>query len=148
VLHGDLNDSLSPISRRVYFRPVMYAPPIGDEIFDADKLVVDVIVEAVMRMRANGGAQVILVNLSLGDRTKPFSGKISTWARALDFLAFTYGILFLVSAGNVSDGIVLSDFQNGSAFMGADPIDRANAVFRGLDALKAQIGAFSLPAIA
>ena len=63
----------------------MYAPPIGDEIFDSDQLVIDVIVEAVMRMRANGGAQVIVVNLSLGDRTKPFSGKISTWARALDY---------------------------------------------------------------
>jgi hypothetical protein len=33
VLHGDLNDPPSSISRRVYFRPVMYAPPLGDEIF-------------------------------------------------------------------------------------------------------------------
>jgi hypothetical protein len=127
VLHGDLNELPS----------VMYAPPIGDEIFDADKLVVDVIVEAVMRVRANGGGQVIVVNLSLGDRTKPFSGKISTWARALDFLAFSYGILFLVSAGNISDGIEVNDFQDGAAFLRASPIERANAVFRGLDALKA-----------
>ena len=70
----------------------MYAPAFGEEVFDNDKLVVDVIVEAVMRMRANGGPHVIVVNLSLGDRTKPFSGKISTWC-ASDYLAFTYGIL-------------------------------------------------------
>lgn len=85
----------------------MYAPTLGDEIFDNDRLVVDVIVEAVMQMRANGGPNVIVVSLLLGDRTKPFAGKISTWGRALDYLAFTYSILFLVSAGNVNDGIPL-----------------------------------------
>lgn len=137
TLHGDLNEAASAISRRVYFRPVMHAPSLGSEIFDADKLVVDIIVEAIVRMRANGGAQVILVNLSLGDRTKPFSGKISTWGRALDYLAFTYGILFLVSAGNISDGITLHDLPNAAAVMAAAPIDRAKAVFRGLDAIKA-----------
>jgi Subtilase family len=136
VLHGDLNDSLSAISRRVYFRPVMYAPALGDEIFDNDRLVIDVIFEAVMRMRANGGQQVILVNLSLGDRTKPFSGKISTWARALDYLAFAYGILFLVSAGNVGDGIALIDFPDIPSFEGANLADRARAAFKGVDAVK------------
>ena len=53
----------------------MYAPALGDEIFDNDKLVIDVIFESVMRMRANGGQQVILVNLSLGDQTKSRSRK-------------------------------------------------------------------------
>jgi hypothetical protein len=138
VLHGDLNDPPTPISRRVYFRPVMYAPPIGDEIFDNDRLVVDVIVEAVMRMRANGGPHVIIVNLSLGDRTKPFSGKISTWARALDYLAFIYGILFLVSAGNISDGILMQGFPDGAAFESAAQADRAKGALSGLDALKAE----------
>jgi hypothetical protein len=31
VLHGDLNDPPSPINRRVYLQPVMYAPVFGDE---------------------------------------------------------------------------------------------------------------------
>lgn len=137
VLHGDLNDPASPISRRVYFHPVMYAPPSGAELFDSDRLVVDVIVEAVMCMRANGGPQVIVVNLSLGDMNKPFSGKVSTWARALDYLAFTYGILFLASAGNAGDGVTLADYADAAAFQAADPSDRTRAVFRGLDALKA-----------
>ena len=60
VLHGDLNDAPTPLTRRVYFRPVMYSPAFGDEIFDNNKLVIDVIVGAVMRMRANGGPQVVL----------------------------------------------------------------------------------------
>lgn len=136
VLHGDLNDTPSAIGRRVYFRPVMYAPALGDEIFDNDKLVIDVIFESVMRMRANGGPQVILVNLSLGDRTKPFSGKISTWARALDYLAFAYGILFLVSAGNVGDGVALINFPDTPSFEGANLADRSIAAFKGVDAVK------------
>lgn len=137
ALHGDLNDPPSPISRKVYFRPVMYAPESGDEIFDNDQLVIDVIVEAIMRMRAGGGQRVFIVNLSLGDRYKPFSGKISTWARALDYLAFTYGILFLISAGNIADGLTLADFQNRADFEGAAAIDRAKAIFKGLDTVKA-----------
>ena len=137
VLHGDLNEPPTPISRRVYFRPVMYAPAFGEEIFDNDRLVVDAIVEAVMRMRANDGRNVIVVNLSLGDRTKPFAGKISTWARALDYLAFTNGILFLVSAGNVEDGIPMQEFANGAGFEAAPPAARSKGAFRGLDALKA-----------
>lgn len=137
ALHGDLNDPPTPISRRVYFRPVMYAPALGDEIFDNEKLVVDVIVESVMRMRANGGPNVIVVNLSLGDRTKPFAGKVSTWARALDYLSFTYGILFLVSAGNVNDGVSMQEFPNAAAFEAASIEDRSQAAFRGIDAMKA-----------
>lgn len=137
VLHGDLNDPSSPISRQVYFRPVMYAPAFGEELFDDHRLVIDVIVEAVVRMRTEGGTQVIVVNLSLGDSTKPFSGKISTWGRALDYLAFTYGILFLVSAGNVTDGIPIRDFPDIAAFEAAEPLQRTTAVFAGLEAVKA-----------
>jgi hypothetical protein len=137
VLHGDLNDAPSTISRRVYFRPVMYAPAFGDETFDSNRLVIDVIVRAIIRMRANGGTQVVLVNLSLGDRTKPFSGKISTWGRALDYLAFAYGILFLVSAGNIGDGIALNDFADITSFEGANLLDRAKSTLKGVDAAKA-----------
>lgn len=142
VVHGDLNEDQTPISRKIYFRPVMYAPPIinsdmkPDEIFDPDKLIIDVVVEAVLRMRANGGAHVIVVNLSLGDRTRPFSGKLSTWGRALDYLAYTYGILFLVSAGNDPDDIVIGDLANEAAFNALNIQERAKAIFKGLDAHK------------
>ncbi|MBB6249527.1 S8 family peptidase [Nitrospirillum iridis] len=138
AVHGDLNSPSSPISRRVYFYPVMYAPAFGDEIFDNDRLIIDVIVEAVLRMRSNVGAQVVVVNLSLGDKTKPFSGKISTWARAIDYLAFRYGILFLVSAGNAGDSLTIVDYADQSAFHEANSFERAGAVFRALNAVKAE----------
>ncbi len=137
VLHGDLNNPPSPLSRRIYFRPVMYAPAFGAERFDEDKLVIDVIFEAVMRMRSSDGAQVIIVNLSLGDTTKPFSGKISTWARALDYLAYTFGILFIVSAGNAAQAVVLGNFPDEPSFNAAPPATRAEATLAGIDAVKA-----------
>lgn len=137
AVHGDLNDSPSPISRRVYFRPVMYAPAFGDELFDDDLLVIDVVVEAVMRMRAGGGSQVFIVNLSLGDRTRPFAGKISTWGRALDYLSYTYGILFLVSAGNIGDPIAMGGYPDEVSFHAAAPLDRNQAILRALDGIKA-----------
>lgn len=137
AVHGDLNDPPSPISRRIYFRPVMYAPAFGDELFDDDRLVIDVIVEAVMRMRAGGGSQVFIVNLSLGDRTRPFAGKISTWGRALDHLSYSYGILFLVSAGNIGEPITVAGYADEAAFHAAPPVDRNRAVLRALDGLKA-----------
>ena len=137
VLHGDLNDLPTPISRVVYFRPLMYAPQFGSERFDDDRLIIDVLVEAIIRMREGGGPNVVIVNLSLGDRTKPFSGKISTWARALDYLAFHYGVLFLVSAGNCSDDMPLLDFVSSVEFEAASAENRAKAIFRGVDALKA-----------
>jgi hypothetical protein len=137
VVHGDLNEPASPIARRVYFRPIMYAPAFGDELFKDDRLVIDVIVEAVMRMRQAGGEQVFIVNLSLGDRTRPFSGKISTWGRALDYLAYRYGILFLVSAGNVVAPVTVGDFADQAAFHAAAATARNQAVFRALDGAKA-----------
>jgi hypothetical protein len=137
VLHGDLNDPPTPISRRVYFRPLMYAPQRGPEIFDNDRLVIDAVVEAAIRMRENGGPTVVVVNLSLGDSTKPFSGKISTWGRALDYLAFNCGFLFLVSAGNCADGTPIPDFATTVEFEAASHEDRVSAIFQSIDAHKA-----------
>lgn len=137
VVHGDLNEGPSPIGRRVYFRPVMYAPGFGNEQFQSDRLVIDVIVEAVMRIRAAGDNEIIVINLSVGDANKPFAGKISTWGRALDYLSYTYGVLFLVSAGNCGDGVPITHYTTNADFEAAPVVDRSKATFRGLDAMKA-----------
>lgn len=136
AVHGDLNDPPSPISRRIYFRPIMYAPAFGNEIFADDRLVIDTVVEAIMRMRAAGGSEVFIVNLSLGDTTRPFAGKISTWGKALDYLSYRYGILFLVSAGNVGGTLALKGFADRDAFHAAERDARNAAMLRALDELK------------
>ena len=105
VIHGDLNgQAASSLDRRVYFVNVMYASglPGQDEQFP-NRLPADLFHEAIVRLKEGPDASapgVIIVNASLGDRNKPFAGHVSGWARVLDYLAFRYGILFVVSAGN------------------------------------------------
>ena len=107
ILHGDRNLGEPPMARRLYVRPVLYAPGEGaPERTQPDRLLIDTIYRAVLRMKAGDpegaatGPDVFLVNLSLGDENRPFTGPMSPWGRLLDYLADRFGILFLVSAGN------------------------------------------------
>lgn len=141
VIHGDLNLPPNTIDRKIYFRPVMFAdnsPNGGFEVFKEDRLVIDVIFEAVVRMRnSDQGRDVFAVNVSLGDPNKMFSGIPSSWARALDYLAQRYGILFVVSAGNCSDSIALKQCASYDAFKGLAEDDIAKQVLDGFHDLKA-----------
>ncbi len=116
VLHGDLAKRERPLGRRVAFLPIMYSavddPRFVDEAPPADQLIVDVLVRAIRRLKVGEAAApavgpgVLIVNLSLGDAKRPFVNRISAFARALDWLAATHGILFLVSAGNHNSMVV------------------------------------------
>ncbi len=139
ILHGDRNLGEPPISRRLHLRPVMYAPGNGnDEAPRRDRLLVDVIYHAIRRMKegdSEGGAtapEVFLVNLSLGDPRRPFSGPMGPWAKLLDHLAEHYGILFLVSAGNVKSRLPVSAFSDWTSFENAAPEERERAVLQAL----------------
>ena len=79
ILHGDRNVANEVLSRRLYVRPVLYAP--GNRLREEprrDRLLIDVIYRAVRRIKEGdeeGGAaapDVFLVNLSLGDERRPF----------------------------------------------------------------------------
>ena len=72
---------------------------------------VDLIHRAVRRLfEGDGGeapaaAHVSIVNLSIGIRDRPFDQALSPLARLLDWLAWRYKVLFVVSAGNY-DGVI------------------------------------------
>ncbi len=137
ALHGDLKGPLRPVRRPIYFRPVMYAPNWGNECFDEDRLVVDVICEAVETMHQNGGAEVVAINLSLGNIYRPFSGRVSTWARALDYLSFRYGVLFLVSAGNDTRPIEISGVNSNQEFNELSDEEKSNCIASAFNDVKA-----------
>lgn len=145
ILHGDRNLEELPVSRRLYLYPVLYAPGNGrDEEPRRDRLLLDVIYRAVRRMKEgdNEGEatapEVVLVNLSLGDSRRPFSGPMSPWARLLDHLADHYRILFLVSAGNVRLPLPVREFPNWTSFEDAEPEERERAVLQALADHRAQ----------
>ena len=144
ILHGDKNVANEALSRRLYLRPVMYAPGNGArEEPRRDRLLIDVIYRAVRRIKEGDeegeatAPEVFLVNLSLGDARRSFGGPISPWARLLDYLADRYGILFLVSAGNVTEPLRVDGFAGWIEFEDADPELRELAVLMALSNQKA-----------
>lgn len=118
IVHGDASNRLNePLQRRVYCAPVMQPDPhsrdrdehMPDEVFFEDRIHL-----AVRRMFEGAGevpAQaptVKVINLSIGDRERPFIHTPSPWARLLDWLSWKYRVLFCVSAGNFPDQITMS----------------------------------------
>ena len=152
VIHGDRNLQETPLPRPIYVRPVLYAPGDGsDEVPQPDRLLVDTIYRAVLRMREGEGdvppqaPEVFIVNLSLGDPRRPFAGpafsrvgSISPWGRLLDHLAARFGLLFIVSAGNVNANLPVPAFQGITDFEAASDIDRQRAVLEALGGQRSQ----------
>ena len=145
ILHGDRNLREPALRRLLYVRPVLYAPGGGeDERPQRDELLIDTIYRAVVRMKVGEAGQdpkapgVFLVNLSLGDRDRPFTGRISPWARLLDFLAERYGILFLVSAGNVPEPLPLPALDGPGDWNQAAAKNRERAILAALGEQRSQ----------
>ncbi len=59
ILHGDRNLGEEPLSRPIYLRPVLYAPGGGgNERHVRDRLLLDLIYRAVLRMKVGDAAEV------------------------------------------------------------------------------------------
>lgn len=138
ILYGDRNKLDEPVlSRRIHVVPVMEAGD-GGETFPRDRLAVDVIYNAVRTIRERGDApEVIIVNLSLGNARLRFHGIPSPWARLLDQLAWRYGLLFVVSAGNIKDKLIIPGYRSQGDLTNATAEERSKAVIAAVDAVKA-----------
>jgi Subtilase family len=144
IVHGDRNRKESPILRKIHVVPVVSARNAGaDEEFPGDRLIVDMIYTAVRGMREGNDAAapgVLIVNLSLGNPRQAFHGRLSAWAKLLDRLAYHYGILFVISAGN-ADRFAVPGFATRMAFEDAEMKEgdtvnpRSTAVLGGLAAV-------------
>lgn len=110
VCHGDLSRPSGPLATPIYVRPVL-VPDLGDatntrECFPERQLPIDLVHRAVHRIVVGDGGSgpaapsVKIINLSLGDSSRPFVRHMSPWARLLDWLAYEHNLLFIVSAGN------------------------------------------------
>jgi len=110
IVHGDLSAGEAPLAKPIYVRPIMKPipslnPPRREEM-PRDCLTVDLIHRAVKRLfegeegEAPVAPHVRIINLSIGDATRPFVRMMSPFARLLDWLSVKYRVLFLVSAGN------------------------------------------------
>lgn len=111
IIHGELDAVSQPLDRAIYVRPVLRPDPADGrprraERTPNDALLIDLIHRAVTRI-CEGDANeppvapsIKVINLSLGDESRVFEHGLSPWARLLDWLAFKYRVLFIVSTGN------------------------------------------------
>ena len=109
ILNGDLNKK-EFLNHRIYLRPILKPKEIGPDIYveevPNDCLIVDKIHAAIVRLfeKQNGieptAPSIRIINLSLGDPVRQLATLMSPLARLIDYMAYKYSVLFIVSAGN------------------------------------------------
>lgn len=119
AIYGDIKRNDTPISTPVYVRPVLRPKQSGPgritESVPDDSMFIDVLHRAVRRMMKGDGQESAtapntkVINLSIGDPVRQLASIMSPTARLLDFLAYKYKILFIISAGNHPEIINLVD---------------------------------------
>lgn len=113
IVYGDLSTAGKPLDRPLYVRPIMrphkFVP--GHEQVIPDRLLTDLLHRAIRRIVESDGDReaaapsVRIVNLSIGAEARALVRRMSPVGRLLDWLAHSYNLLFIVSAGNHSDPI-------------------------------------------
>ena len=125
IIHGDLSVGGAPLSSPLLVRPIMHPDPTSlgrEESMPTDMLAVDLVHRAVREIVdaevRNGpvAPSVRLINLSVCIPNRPLEQVMSPMARLLDWLSWTFNILFVVSAGNHPDPIIVDvprdEFRN------------------------------------
>ncbi|MBI5416553.1 S8 family peptidase [Candidatus Poribacteria bacterium] len=120
ICHSELDAREEPLSRPVYFRPIMKPNPEDPrrtENIPKDIFWEDLIERSVHRIFEGDGKEeavaptVKIINLSICDPSRIFFNQLSSCARLLDWLSEKYQVLFCVSAGNINDDIDLKKNQ-------------------------------------
>lgn len=123
IVNGDLTDGGSKLATPLYVRPIMKPDPRtinNAETLPDNELPLDIIHRAVRRLFEGDGdllpvaPSIKVINLSIGDPNIHFSGKMSPFARLLDWLSSKYNVLFIISSGNHSKAVTVP--QSGSTF--------------------------------
>ncbi|WP_300613546.1 S8 family peptidase [Trebonia sp.] len=115
IIHGDLSARGEPLDRPLYVRPIMRPHEFasGYEQVLPNRLFTDLLHRAVKRLvEGEGGSDPIapsvrIVNLSIGAQARALVRRMSPVGRLLDWLAYSYNLLFVVSAGNHSYEITI-----------------------------------------
>ena len=141
ICHDDINAGQTPITRQLYVRPIMkprrgFAGQFVEEI-PSNEMPVDLVHRAVRRLFEGddidppAAPSVRVVNLSIGDRSRPFDRLMSPFSRLLDWLSEKYNILFIVSAGNYPGSLTLDVPRDNLPGLGtaeiAEPVIRSLA---------------------
>lgn len=134
---GDLSAGESPARRPVLVRPIL--TPAVDTQDRAEELASTELAPDLMRRvfrelfegddsTEPSGNSVVVLNLSVGDPAAPFDGVLSAWARTIDWLSATYGVVVVVAAGNYRTLPLPSGASSVTSLTGADRADAVNSI--------------------
>lgn len=108
IIHGDLNNRIPPLDSMLYVHPIMKPNARGEESVPEDRFFVDVLHEALREIGESSSLRTIrIVNLSIGNRNRPFIYALSPEAKMIDWLNEKYNLLVIVSSGNCPQDIYL-----------------------------------------
>ncbi|QDZ73456.1 S8 family peptidase [Bacillus cereus] len=133
ILYGELDEQAELLPRPIYCRPIMkpdYRAFEERECVPEDTLSIDLVYRAVRRMFESEGDEspaaprIKIINLSMGDYSRPFDRTMSPWARLLDYLSYKYRVLFVVSAGNCPQDLYLDIPRDEFTTMDASDIEK------------------------
>jgi hypothetical protein len=137
IINGDLTGNSAQIESPLYVRPILkYTNNSGftaSETIPHNILPIDLIHRAVRRMFEGDGDEeptaptVKIINMSIGDPNIQFTGKMSPFARLIDWLSAKYNVLIIISAGNHPAPIMVE--QSAIDFRNQQPADQQKNVF-------------------
>ena len=130
ILRGDLEADGEPLAdSRLISIPVLI-DGAQDTASPPNRLFVDVIHTALVAAFSGPDAlapDAFVVNFSIGIRNMRFAGRVSALARLLDWWSWKEGVLFIVSAGNISTNLIVKN-TTATAFEDAEASDRRATV--------------------
>lgn len=114
ILRGDLDGDGAPLAdARIVSVPVLVDTE-QNAVAPGGRLFVDVMHSTLQQLVGGDeplAPDVFVVNLSIGIKDMRFAGRMSALARLLDWWAEATGLLFVISAGNISDRLILRNVR-------------------------------------
>lgn len=138
ILRGDVRADGKPVrDSRLLSIPVL-VDVNQDTLSPDDRLFVDVIHVALTRAFLGDAPLApdgFVVNFSIGIRSAHFTGLISSLARLLDWWSDAYGVLFIVSVGNVGSDLTIPgvnslEFEDATLDQRAELVEAAKRMAR------------------
>jgi len=116
ILRGDLDSDGIPLEdSRVLNVPVLVDSQNNQATSPSDRLFVDIIHSTLSRLFSTHEPlehSVFVINFSIGIPSERYAGQISSLARLLDWWSYAHGVLFVISAGNIFDDLILRNLSN------------------------------------
>ncbi|MES2036672.1 MAG: S8 family peptidase [Pseudomonadota bacterium] len=148
IIHGDLQTQTAngALERPVALIPVLAG--LGNkETTPKGKLPIGVIYRALKTLvesrETPALAKITVVNHSICDTYAPFVRRPSPWATLLDHFSYNHQLLFIISAGNITESFPVSEYADLNEFNSASPVEREAALLNAINGAKATRGIFS-----